>query len=50
VIDWLAADARVRARAREGLVATVRERWSWEGVARGVVAAARGELELLQTP
>ena len=29
---------------REGLVATVRERWSWEGVARGVIAAARGEL------
>jgi glycosyltransferase involved in cell wall biosynthesis len=50
VIGWLAADARVRARAREGLVATVRERWSWEGVARGVVVAARGELEQLQTP
>jgi glycosyltransferase involved in cell wall biosynthesis len=50
VIGWLAADAGVRARAREGLVATVRQRWSWEGVARGVVAAARGELEQLQTP
>jgi glycosyltransferase involved in cell wall biosynthesis len=50
VIGWLSADSRVRARAREGLVATVRERWSWEGVARGVAAAARGQLELLQTP
>jgi glycosyltransferase involved in cell wall biosynthesis len=50
VIGWLSADVRVRARTREGLVTTVRERWSWEGVARGVVAAARGELELLQTP
>jgi glycosyltransferase involved in cell wall biosynthesis len=50
VIGWLSADARVRARAREGLVTTVRERWSWEGVARGVVAAARGQLELLQAP
>jgi glycosyltransferase involved in cell wall biosynthesis len=50
VIGWLSADSRVRARAREGLVTTVRERWSWEGVARGVVAAARGQLELLQTP
>jgi glycosyltransferase involved in cell wall biosynthesis len=50
VIGWLSADAQVRARAREGLVTTVRERWSWEGVARGVVAAARGELELLQAP
>ena len=27
-----------------------RERWSWEGVARGVIAAARGELDDLQTP
>ena len=50
VIGWLAAGTRVRARAREGLVTTVRERWSWEGVAQGVVAAARGQLELLQTP
>jgi glycosyltransferase involved in cell wall biosynthesis len=50
VIGWLSADVRVRTRAREGLVTTVRERWSWEGVAGGVVAAARGQLELLQTP
>ena len=35
---------------REGLVATVRERWSWEGVARGVIAAARGELGTLRKP
>jgi glycosyltransferase involved in cell wall biosynthesis len=50
VIGWLSADVQVRARAREGLVTTVRERWSWEGVARGVVVAAREELELLQAP
>jgi hypothetical protein len=31
-------------------VETVRERWSWDGVARGVIAAARGELDALQTP
>ena len=50
VIAWLSADAQLRARAREGLVATVRERWSWTGVARGVIAAARGELDVLQEP
>jgi glycosyltransferase involved in cell wall biosynthesis len=47
---WLAADPALRARARSGLVAAAREHWSWEGVARGVVAAARGELEGLQLP
>jgi glycosyltransferase involved in cell wall biosynthesis len=47
---WLAADPELRARTREGLVATARERWSWQGVARGVIAAARGELESLQKP
>ena len=38
------------ARTREGLVATVRERWSWERVAAGVIAAAQGELDGLQRP
>jgi len=37
---WLAAPAGLRAEVRAALVATVRERWSWEGVARGVIAAA----------
>ena len=50
VAGWLAADPPLRRRARAGLVETVRERWSWEGVARGVIAAARGELDDLQTP
>ncbi len=50
VAGWLAADPRLKARARAGLVETVRERWSWEGVARGALAAARGELEELQRP
>jgi glycosyltransferase involved in cell wall biosynthesis len=48
--DWLAADQGLRSAVREGLVATVRERWSWERVAAGVIAAARGELEGLQRP
>jgi glycosyltransferase involved in cell wall biosynthesis len=50
VTGWLQADPAVRESARTGLVETVRERWSWEGVARGVIAAARGELDDLQTP
>ena len=37
------------ARAR-ALVATVRERWSWESVAESVIAAARGELGRLPEP
>jgi glycosyltransferase involved in cell wall biosynthesis len=47
---WLTADPSLRAAARTGLVEVVRERWSWDGVARGVIAAARGELDGLQTP
>jgi hypothetical protein len=30
-------------RTRVALVSVARERWSWEGVARGVIAAAGGE-------
>jgi len=47
---WLGADPEVRSSTRAGLVATVRERWSWQGVARGVIAAARGELAKLSGP
>jgi glycosyltransferase involved in cell wall biosynthesis len=43
VVGWLEADRELRARTRAALVSVVRERWSWEGVARGVIAAARGE-------
>jgi glycosyltransferase involved in cell wall biosynthesis len=50
VLAWLTADPDVRLRTRAGLLATVRERWSWEGVARGVIAAARGELDALEAP
>lgn len=38
---WLQAPAALRDDTRAALVATVRERWSWEGVARGVLAAAQ---------
>jgi glycosyltransferase involved in cell wall biosynthesis len=41
VSAWLEAPVPLREDVRTALVATVRERWSWEGVARGVIAAAR---------
>jgi glycosyltransferase involved in cell wall biosynthesis len=50
VSGWLEADEHVRAESREALVRTVRERFSWQGVARGVIAAARGELDRLEVP
>jgi glycosyltransferase involved in cell wall biosynthesis len=45
--DWLALSESERIRAREALIATARRLWSWEGVARGVIDAARGELDRL---
>jgi glycosyltransferase involved in cell wall biosynthesis len=50
VYNWLAADPALRSRTRAGLVATVRERWSWDSVAEGVIAAAQGRLEGLDRP
>ncbi len=44
---WLSLPEEERAAAREALVATARRLWSWEGVARGVIAASRGELDRL---
>jgi glycosyltransferase involved in cell wall biosynthesis len=43
LISWLGADRALRAQTREALVAVAHGRWSWQGVARGVIAAARGE-------
>ncbi len=50
ICGWLATGEQLRTEAVQGLVGTVRERWSWEGVARGVIAAAQGELEGLAAP
>jgi glycosyltransferase involved in cell wall biosynthesis len=47
---WLALSENQRVAAREALVETVRRLWSWEGVARGVLAAAAGELDDLPRP
>jgi glycosyltransferase involved in cell wall biosynthesis len=44
---WLQASDEVRAATRAALVATARERFSWEVVAGGVVAAAEGRLSEL---
>ena len=50
VCAWLAAPAAVRETARAALVNTARERYSWKGVARGVIAAAEGRLDELDPP
>jgi glycosyltransferase involved in cell wall biosynthesis len=47
---WLDAPEPLRAATRDALVAVARERYSWEGVAAGVLAAARGEHALLSPP
>jgi glycosyltransferase involved in cell wall biosynthesis len=47
---WLAAPEDVREPTRRALVDTVGGRWSWEGVARGVLAAAQGRLDELDPP
>jgi glycosyltransferase involved in cell wall biosynthesis len=44
---WLGLREEQKAPAREALVETARRLWSWEGVARGVIAASRGELDRL---
>jgi glycosyltransferase involved in cell wall biosynthesis len=44
---WLELPETQREEAREALVATARRLWSWEGVARGVIAASRGDLDRL---
>ena len=47
---WLAAPEDVRAVTRAAIVAATRESYSWDGVARSVIAAARGELDGLPRP
>ncbi len=47
---WLDLPAELREQSREALVETARQLWSWEGVARGVLAAAAGDLDSLPLP
>jgi glycosyltransferase involved in cell wall biosynthesis len=44
---WLGLPDAERGAARESLVDTARRLWSWEGVARGAIAASRGDLDRL---
>jgi glycosyltransferase involved in cell wall biosynthesis len=45
VDGWLEAPSATRERARAAIVAATRERYSWDGVARTVIAAAQGDLD-----
>jgi glycosyltransferase involved in cell wall biosynthesis len=47
---WLALSEQERAEARDALVETARRLWSWQGVARGVLAAAAAQLDGLPSP
>jgi glycosyltransferase involved in cell wall biosynthesis len=47
---WFDLPGRTRAEARATLVETVARLWSWEGVARGVLDAAAGNLGGLPVP
>jgi glycosyltransferase involved in cell wall biosynthesis len=47
---WLTAPPAEREPVRSALSELARERYGWEGVARGVIAAARGELDSLPEP
>jgi glycosyltransferase involved in cell wall biosynthesis len=50
LIASLTAPPELIEATREGLVRTVGERWSWERVAAGVIAAAQGRLTALESP
>jgi glycosyltransferase involved in cell wall biosynthesis len=43
--SWLEAPPDLRARTRDAIVGVARERYSWEGVASTVIAAAEGRLD-----
>ena len=47
---WLEAPEDLRAATRDAIVAATREQYSWDGVARSVIAAARGDLDGLPRP
>jgi glycosyltransferase involved in cell wall biosynthesis len=47
---WLQAPEDLRAATRDAMVEATRARYSWEGVARTVIAAAQGELADLPHP
>jgi glycosyltransferase involved in cell wall biosynthesis len=50
LVEWLTLPAEDRERARAALSRLARERYGWEGVAEGVIAAAQGRLAQLPEP
>ena len=50
LVAWLTLPAAERDRARAALSRLARERYGWEGVAEGVLAAAEGRLDGLPEP
>jgi len=50
LVAWMQAPEDLREATRAALVQVARERYSWDGVATGVVAAARGQLGDLPLP
>jgi glycosyltransferase involved in cell wall biosynthesis len=50
LVAWLEAPDAIREAVRGALVETARARFSWEGVATGVVAAAESRLQRLAQP
>jgi glycosyltransferase involved in cell wall biosynthesis len=50
LVTWLQLDPEERRRATDALARTAHERYSWEGVASGVIAAAEGRLGDLLEP
>jgi glycosyltransferase involved in cell wall biosynthesis len=48
--SWLEAPTQIRRPTRDAIVAVARERYSWDGVARSVIAAAEGRLDDLPRP
>ena len=50
LVAWLTLEPAARAEASAALAAVAQERYGWEGVARGALAAARGELQNLPRP
>ena len=50
LLAWLRAPGHLREATRHALVHVARERFSWEGVAAGVIAGASGRLDELPRP
>jgi glycosyltransferase involved in cell wall biosynthesis len=50
LVAWMRAPEDVRAATRDALVGVARERYSWDGVAAGVIAAAQGRHDALAVP